>query len=47
MNEIEDLEPGKSSTLTINLEPGSYVVLFCNKAGHFKAGMVNQLTVIK
>src|SRR5262245_1695679 len=46
MNEIEDIEPGKSGTLTINLDPGSYV-LFCNKAGHFKAGMVNQLTVIK
>ena len=46
MNEIDDLEPGKSGTLTVNLEPGSYV-LFCNKAGHFKAGMVNQLTVIK
>ena len=46
MNEIDDLEPGKSGTLTVNLEPGFYV-LFCNKTGHFKAGMVNQLTVIK
>jgi uncharacterized cupredoxin-like copper-binding protein len=46
MNEIEDIEPGKSGTLTVNLEPGSYV-LFCNKAGHFKAGMVNQLAVVK
>ena len=46
MNEIDDIEPGKSGTLTVNLEPGSYV-LFCNKTGHFKAGMVNQLTVIK
>ena len=46
VNEIEDIEPGKSGTLTVTLEPGSYV-LFCNKAGHFKAGMVNQLTVIK
>jgi uncharacterized cupredoxin-like copper-binding protein len=46
VNEIEDIEPGKSGTLTVNLEPGSYI-LFCNKAGHFKAGMVNQLTVVK
>jgi uncharacterized cupredoxin-like copper-binding protein len=46
VNEIEDIEPGKSGMLTVTLEPGSYV-LFCNKTGHFKAGMVNQLTVIK
>ena len=46
VNEIEDLEPGKPGMLTVNLEPGSYI-LFCNKVGHFKAGMVNHLTVIK
>jgi uncharacterized cupredoxin-like copper-binding protein len=46
VNEIEDIEPGKSGTLTVNLESGSYI-LFCNKAGHFKGGMVNHLTVIK
>jgi uncharacterized cupredoxin-like copper-binding protein len=46
VNEIEDLKPGQSGTLAVNLELGSYVLL-CNKAGHFKAGMVNQLTVIK
>lgn len=46
VNEIEDLEPGKPGMLTVNLEPGSYI-LFCNKVGHFKAGMVNHLTVVK
>ena len=46
VNEIEDIQPGQSGTLAVKLEPGSYVML-CNKAGHFKAGMVNQLSVIK
>ena len=46
VSEIEDIEPGKSGMLTVNLEPGSYI-LFCNKMGHFKAGMVNHLTVVK
>jgi len=44
-NEIEDIDPGKSGTLNVNLEPGSYVLL-CNKPGHFKAGMVHALTVM-
>ena len=46
VNEIEDIDPGKSGTLTVTLQPGSYILL-CNKAGHFKAGMVNRLTVIE
>jgi len=45
-NEIEDIDPGKSGTLTVKLEPGSYILL-CNKAGHFKAGMVHALTVVQ
>ncbi|WP_167484319.1 plastocyanin/azurin family copper-binding protein [Mesorhizobium tamadayense] len=44
VNEIEDIEPGKSGTLTVKLEPGSYILL-CNKAGHFKLGMVNHIAV--
>jgi uncharacterized cupredoxin-like copper-binding protein len=44
-NEIEDIDPGKSGTLTAKLAPGSYVLL-CNKTGHFKAGMVHTLTVM-
>ena len=43
-NEIDDIGPGKSGTLTVKLEPGSYILL-CNKPGHFKAGMVHTLTV--
>lgn len=43
-NEIEDIDPGKSGTLTVKLEPGTYILL-CNKPGHFKAGMVHALTV--
>jgi uncharacterized cupredoxin-like copper-binding protein len=46
VNEIEDIQPGKSGTLAVNLELGSYILL-CNKAGHFKAGMVNQIRVIQ
>jgi uncharacterized cupredoxin-like copper-binding protein len=46
VSEIEDIEPGKSGTMTLDLEPGSYLML-CNKTGHFKAGMVHTLTVIQ
>ena len=44
VNEIEDIQPGKSGTLTVELSPGKYT-MFCNIAGHFKAGMVHPLTV--
>ena len=44
VNEIEDIDPGKSGTLTVKLDPGSYILL-CNKAGHYKAGMVIHITV--
>jgi uncharacterized cupredoxin-like copper-binding protein len=46
VDEIEDIDPGKSGILAVTLEPGSYIV-FCNKPGHFKAGMANQFTVTK
>ncbi|MDW6026064.1 plastocyanin/azurin family copper-binding protein [Mesorhizobium sp. BAC0120] len=46
VNEIDDIDPGKSGTLTVKLEPGSYVLL-CNKAAHYKLGMVNHITVTK
>jgi uncharacterized cupredoxin-like copper-binding protein len=46
VNEIENIEPGKTGTLTVSLQPGSYI-LFCNKTGHFKAGMFHHLTVVK
>lgn len=44
MGEIEDLEPGASGTLTLDLKPGTYV-LFCNVPGHYMAGMWTGITV--
>ena len=44
LGEVEDLSPGASGTLTLDMAPGRYVLL-CNKAGHFKAGMVHSFTV--
>jgi uncharacterized cupredoxin-like copper-binding protein len=46
VNEIDDIDPGNSGSLTVPLQPGSYILL-CNKAGHFKLGMVNHITVTK
>ena len=36
--EVSELEPGKSGSLTVVLQPGKYV-LICNVPGHFAAGM--------
>ena len=44
--ELGDLEPGKSGTLPLTLQPGHYV-LFCNQPGHFAGGMYAELTVAK
>lgn len=44
VRELGDLEPGKSGTMTLDLKPGKYL-LFCNKPGHFRAGMYHLLTV--
>jgi len=44
LQELGDLEPGDSGSLTLSLEPGKYL-LFCNEEGHVKAGMVATLTV--
>lgn len=38
LGEVEELKPGKSGALTLDLKPGLYV-LFCNIPGHFMAGM--------
>jgi len=43
---IEDLYPGESSTLMLDLSPGSYILL-CNKPGHFRAGMAHRFVVMK
>ena len=42
--EVSELEPGASGTLTIPLEPGTYL-LICNVPGHFAAGMWTVFTV--
>ena len=42
--EVEELEPGNSGQLTVNLEPGTYV-LYCNIPGHYAAGMWMKITV--
>ena len=46
IKELGDLTPGKSGVLTLDLQPGHYVV-FCNQTGHFKGGMHSELTVIE
>jgi len=42
--EVSELEPGQSGSLTLNLEPGDYL-LYCNVAGHYVAGMWTEFTV--
>jgi uncharacterized cupredoxin-like copper-binding protein len=34
----KSIDPGKSATLTVDLQPGHYVLL-CNVPGHYPAGM--------
>jgi uncharacterized cupredoxin-like copper-binding protein len=38
IDEIEDITPGASADLTIELDAGTYVVM-CNLPGHFEEGM--------
>jgi uncharacterized cupredoxin-like copper-binding protein len=45
LGEVEDLYPGESVTLTLEIAAGQYILL-CNKAHHFKAGMAHRFTVI-
>jgi len=44
LKELGDVHPGKSRSTTLNLKAGKYL-LFCNEAGHFKAGMYTVFTV--
>ncbi|MDW6025716.1 plastocyanin/azurin family copper-binding protein [Mesorhizobium sp. BAC0120] len=44
LKELGDVHPGKSRSTTLRLKPGKYM-LFCNEAGHFKAGMYATFTV--
>lgn len=44
VDEIEDITPGSTASLTVELVPGTYVVM-CNLPGHFARGMVAVLEV--
>jgi uncharacterized cupredoxin-like copper-binding protein len=46
LGEISELKPGTTGVITLSLKPGSYV-LICNQPGHYKAGMVANLSVNK
>jgi uncharacterized cupredoxin-like copper-binding protein len=41
---IEDMEPGESGQMTLNLKPGMYM-LFCNVPGHYALGQHTMLKV--
>jgi len=44
VDEQEDIAANSSATLTVDLQPGTYVVI-CNLPGHYKLGMHATLTV--
>ena len=44
LKELGDVHPGKTRSTTVPLTAGKYV-LFCNEAGHFKAGMTSTFVV--
>jgi uncharacterized cupredoxin-like copper-binding protein len=44
LKELGDVHPGKTRSTTLKLKAGKYM-LFCNEAGHFKAGMYAAFTV--
>lgn len=42
--EVSELQPGKSGSLKVDLQPGKYL-LVCNMPGHYKAHMYTNLLV--
>lgn len=44
VDEIENLTPGETKSLTVTLEPGNYA-LICNLEGHYRMGMRSAFTV--
>jgi uncharacterized cupredoxin-like copper-binding protein len=44
VDELAEMDPGKTGTLTVNLAAGQYV-LICNRPGHYQAGMHTSFTV--
>ena len=45
VDEVEDIEAGKTKTLTVKVEPGKYAY-FCNLAGHYAGGMTGGFEVV-
>jgi uncharacterized cupredoxin-like copper-binding protein len=44
IDEVEDIQPGESKDLTVDLQPGHYA-LICNMPGHYTQGMHVDFTV--
>jgi uncharacterized cupredoxin-like copper-binding protein len=44
VDEVENIVPGTSTGLRVDLVPGSYVII-CNVPGHYEAGMHSGFTV--
>lgn len=44
LGEVEEIEPGKTGSVTLTLKPGTYQ-LVCNIVGHYQLGMKTTLTV--
>ena len=44
LGSVNEIEPNKTASLTLNLSPGKYL-LYCNIAGHYMAGMWTTVTV--
>ena len=45
VDEVENIAPGTSKTLTVTLAPGKYAV-FCNLPGHYAGGMHSGFDVV-
>jgi uncharacterized cupredoxin-like copper-binding protein len=44
VDEVEDITPGTTATLSVEVDAGAYVVI-CNVPGHYDAGMSTSFTV--
>ncbi len=44
LGEVAELTPGKSGQVTLDLQPGKYLLL-CNQPGHFEEGMFTRLII--
>ena len=44
LGDVSELDPGKSGSLSLKLDPGMYMLL-CNVAGHYMAGMWTMIMV--